>query len=58
MILRRRHRHLVLRVVLGHRLGGKQQGRRKCCESKGTHGHSSTLTSRIIPASMWYSRWQ
>jgi len=42
------------RANLVARLPGRGAGKRRTAE----HDHSSTFTSRNMPASMWYSRWQ
>ena len=50
--------HPVMRVVLRMRVERRAHRGSKQSRNKNARAHSSTLTSRIIPASMWNSRWQ
>ncbi|WP_228114378.1 hypothetical protein [Stenotrophomonas sp. MYb238] len=45
-----------MRVLRGGVAGGRGQGDEQ--QGSGRRLHASILTSRIMPASMWYSRWQ
>ncbi len=48
-------------VFLGPGVAGESERQRGGQQAEGemdAHAHSSTRTSRIMPASMWYSRWQ
>ena len=54
-----RRRRGVTRVTRMLRVRNRRQHHHKRGgEHVPAHRHSSTRTSRIIPASMWYSRWQ